>query len=143
MGKCIVVGVDGSEHARRAVEWCAEHAAGFGAEVVAVHAIEMPVYAAPTMAYVPIPPMNDDDRRALQAVVHDEWCAALVEAHTPFRAVVTDGSPAVVLMETARAEDAMLVVTGRRGRGGFSELLLGSTSHSLTHHLDRPLVIVP
>ena len=31
----------------------------------------------------------------------------------------------------------------RRGRGGFAELLLGSTSHQLTHHVDRPLVIVP
>ena len=39
--------------------------------------------------------------------------------------------------------DADLVVTGKRGRGGFAELLLGSTSHVLSHHLDRPLVIVP
>lgn len=31
----------------------------------------------------------------------------------------------------------------RRGRGGFGKLLLGSTSHHLSHHLDRPLVIVP
>jgi nucleotide-binding universal stress UspA family protein len=48
-----------------------------------------------------------------------------------------------MLIEIARTEGAELVVTGRRGRGGFAELLLGSTSHQLTHHVDRPLVIVP
>jgi nucleotide-binding universal stress UspA family protein len=46
-------------------------------------------------------------------------------------------------MEFARKANADLIVTGRRGRGGFTELLLGSTSHALTHHADRPLVIVP
>ena len=46
-------------------------------------------------------------------------------------------------MKTADDESADLVVTGRRGRGGFAELVLGSTSYSLVHHLNRPLTIVP
>ena len=46
-------------------------------------------------------------------------------------------------MQAAKTEKADLVVTGKRGRGGFAELILGSTSHVLSHHLDRPLVIVP
>ncbi|MDQ1489432.1 MAG: Universal stress protein family [Actinomycetota bacterium] len=37
--KCIVVGTDGSEHARRASRWAADLAAQTGAEVVAVHAV--------------------------------------------------------------------------------------------------------
>jgi nucleotide-binding universal stress UspA family protein len=57
--------------------------------------------------------------------------------------LVVDGEPAPALMEAARTEGAALVVTGRRGHGGFKALLLGSTSHHLSHHLDRPLVIVP
>ena len=61
----------------------------------------------------------------------------------PFRVVLKDSDPALAIMQAAKSEDADLVVTGRRGRGGFAELVLGSTSHVLTHHLDRPLVIVP
>jgi nucleotide-binding universal stress UspA family protein len=143
MGMRIVVGVDGSDHSKRAVEWCARYAGALGADVVAVHALDQPVYALPTLAYVPIPPIDDEAREKLREVVRSDWCAPLERAGVPFRVVVEDGAPAVVILELARAEQADLVVTGRRGRGGFTELVLGSTSHSLSHHLDRPLVIVP
>ena len=139
----IVVGVDGSEHSARALAWCAKYAAALDADVVAVHAIEIPVFATPGVGYVPVPALNDRDREELAEVVRREWRAVLGDAAVPFRVVISDGSPAQVVIDVARKEDADLVVTGRRGRGGFAELLLGSTSHQLSHHLDRPLVIVP
>ena len=50
--------------------------------------------------------------------------------------------PANVIIEAAHREHADLVVTGNRGLNGFKEMLLGSTSHHLAHHLARPLVII-
>jgi len=139
----IVVGVDGSAHAARAVRWCAEHASGLDAEVVAVHAVDLPVYAAPGMLTMPYPPLNEQQMHDLRELVTGDWCKPLADAGVAYRALVVEGSPTTVLMDAARTEDAMLVVVGRRGRGGFAELMLGSTSHQLTHHLDRPLVIIP
>jgi nucleotide-binding universal stress UspA family protein len=139
----IIVGVDGSPESARAVEWCAAHAAQLGAEVVVVHSIEMPVYAASGFGAVPLPIPTAPDREALRAVVDGEWCAALSEANVAFRSVVTEGGAAASIIEVADKEGADLVVTGRRGHGGFAELLLGSTSHQLAHHIGRPLVIVP
>lgn len=139
----IIVGVDDSEHSQRAVAWCAKYAPALDAEVVAVHAIETPVYAVPTMAYVPIPPLSEEDRLRLHDTIRSEWCGELERARVTYRVVSAEGPPASVIIEVAEREDADLVVTGRRGRGGFAELVLGSTSHSLTHHLQRPLVIVP
>jgi nucleotide-binding universal stress UspA family protein len=139
----IVVGVDGSPESARAVEWCAAHAASMDAEVVAVHAIEMPVYAASGFGAVPLPVPSEPDREALHSRIQSEWCAPMGNAKVRFRVVVADGAPAPAIMQIAEKEAADLVVTGRRGRGGFAELLLGSTSHQLSHHLDRPLVIVP
>jgi nucleotide-binding universal stress UspA family protein len=141
----IVVGVDGSLPSKRAVEWCATYAAALGAEVVAVHAIDIPANIAPAMVSFPTPVMqiSDADRADLEDIATREWCAPLDKATVPFRVIIRDGAPALVIMQAASDEDAELVVTGKRGRGGFAELILGSTSHVLSHHLDRPLVIVP
>jgi Universal stress protein UspA and related nucleotide-binding proteins len=138
----IVVGVDGSEHSLRAVAWCAKYAGALGAEVIALHAIVLPVYPS-TVGFFALPDYTPEDRKKLRAVLVDQWCEPLTRAKVPFRAVLADGYPTNVVRETAEREDADLVVVGRRGLGGFTELLLGSTSHSLSHHLDRPLVVVP
>ncbi len=141
----IVVGVDGSDPSQRAVRWCAEYAKSCGAEVVAVHSLDIPVYVSSAFGVVPIPtPLPPEpDRDQFRTLVEQQWCAPLAAAGVAFRVVIEDGTPAPTIMDVARREAVDLVVTGRRGRGGFAELLLGSTSHHLSHHLDRPLVIVP
>jgi nucleotide-binding universal stress UspA family protein len=143
MGMKILVGVDGSEPSMRAVEWCAEHADALVAEVVAVHAVDLPVVVSPISPGFALPRFDPADREELTRVATEEWCAPLAQASVPFRLVLRDGAPALTLMQVAKDEDADLVVTGTRGRGGFAELLLGSTSHALSHHLHRPLLIHP
>jgi nucleotide-binding universal stress UspA family protein len=139
----ILVGVDGSEPSRRAVEWCAEHGPALDAEVVAVHAVDLPVVVSPISPGFSLPRFEPADREELTRIVTEDWCAPLARASVPFRVTVRDGAPALSMMQAAKDEDADLVVTGSRGRGGFSELLLGSTSHALSHHLGRPLLIIP
>jgi len=139
----IIVGVDGSASSNRAVAWCVAHASALDAEVIAVHSIEMPVYAASGFGTVPLPVPSEPDHEAIRELMERDWCAPLTEAKIPVQAIVAEGSPAAAIIAVAKREDADLVVTGRRGLGGFKELLLGSTSHELSHHVDCPLVIVP
>ncbi len=138
-----MVGVDGSDPARRAVEWCAAHAEALRAEVVVVHALETPTYAGAGPPYIWLKSPTPEQREARHDLVARDWCKPLADAGVPFRVVIIDGEPAPALMEAATREDAALIVTGRRGHGGFKKLVLGSTSHHLVHHLGRPLVIVP
>jgi nucleotide-binding universal stress UspA family protein len=56
------------------------------------------------------------------------------------RRVVVHSQPARALLE--HAGRAQLVVVGTRGRGGFTGLLLGSTSQQLVHHAPCPLLVV-
>jgi hypothetical protein len=101
------------------------------------------MYFGAGMGSIPTPPMSMEQRDELHDVVLCDWCKPLADAGVTHRAVLIEGRPALALTQAARTEQADFVVTGRRGRGGFAELILGSTSHELTHHLDRPLVIVP
>jgi nucleotide-binding universal stress UspA family protein len=54
--------------------------------------------------------------------------------------VVDDRHPAEALLDASREAD--LLVVGARGRGGFSELMLGSVSHSVVLHAVCPVVVV-
>lgn len=57
-----------------------------------------------------------------------------------FNRTVRDGAGAAVLAELSTRAD--LVVVGSRGRGGFTGMLLGSTSQSVLHHTRCPVLVV-
>jgi nucleotide-binding universal stress UspA family protein len=120
----------------------ADHAAALDSEVIVVYAVDLPVTA--TAAKHPLPSlMKPEEHEELENLVARDWCAPLAERGVVFRVVLEDGRPAPAIIDAAHDADAQLVVTGRRGRGGFAELVLGSTSYHLIHHLDRPLLLVP
>lgn len=53
--------------------------------------------------------------------------------------MVTRDRPVRALL--THAADAQLLVVGSRGRGGFSGMLLGSTSQALIYHAPCPLLV--
>ena len=81
--------------------------------------------------------------RSTDIVFHLACLGVRRSTYSPGEIHEVNGSATVGLLNAARDEDADLVVVGRRGLGGFAELLLGSTSHQLSQHLGRPLLIVP
>jgi nucleotide-binding universal stress UspA family protein len=52
-------------------------------------------------------------------------------------------SVAKTINEVAREIDARLIVCGQRGRGPFARAVLGSVSHQLSAHAERPVLIAP
>ena len=139
----IVVGVDGSEASARAVQWCADHAGPLNAEVVVAHAIDLPVLYGNPLEIMPVPGLSEGQRDELRDIVTHDWCKQLADTGAEYRVRLVDGPPALAIIQVADEEHAELVVTGRRGRGGFAEMVLGSTTYALTHHLKRPFLIVP
>jgi nucleotide-binding universal stress UspA family protein len=133
----VVVGVDGSPDAERALEWAAELAADLGVEVVAVHVIgllsHLQGHEEPAQAH----------RGELYQRLAGEWTVALRRRHVPHRVEVVDGNPVTGLLATASVHGASMVVVGSRGSGGFPGLQLGSTGHQLAQHATLPVTIVP
>ena len=138
----VIVGVDGSECARAALAFAAAEAAlrGAGLRIVSVWSLAPAVYAggfAPGFDRETI----DAFREATETVVKDAIAEAKrLQPSLVVDACVIEGSAAEVLLNEAR--DAILIVVGNRGRGGFASLLLGSVSQQVVHHAACPVVVV-
>jgi nucleotide-binding universal stress UspA family protein len=135
----IVVGIDGSDAANRALEWATLEARLRDARLRIVHAwLEIFVegyFAAPAMYE------RDAVERAARAVL--DKATASVRSESPDVDVdpaLVHGQAATVLLE--EADTATMVVVGSRGRGGFAELVMGSVSHRVVHHAKCPVVVV-
>ncbi len=132
----VIVGVDGSSNAQRALAVAAEIARRFDLDLAVFHAIGLMTVI--EGEHVPSEGHRDDLERLLRL----EWCAALADDRSLcWRAELVYGSPADVLMKMGTGVDASFVVVGSRGVG--DEQALGSTSHHVVHHCDRPVVVVP
>jgi nucleotide-binding universal stress UspA family protein len=71
------------------------------------------------------------------AVARDAGLEA--EAHTTTRS----GNAAYTILDEAKAAGATMIVMGSRGLSGVRSLVLGSVSHAVLNHADRPVLIVP
>lgn len=139
----IVVGVDGSAGATRALHWAIALAKRTGAQIVAAH-VAQPIASEVAAMYGFVAPVTVPDwEDEVQRLFEFEWCLPLRGSGIPFRMIFEDGSPGPGLVEVAQREAAGLIVTGSRGLGGFRELIIGSVSHYVIQHTDIPVVVVP
>ena len=137
----IVVGIDGSDHSKKALRWALDEARLRDASLDVVSAWMLPVYAT---GYGFAPGDLIDPK-----IIGDGAAAQLDETVTEVTGDATDvtltrksveGMAAQVLVE--EAEGADLLVVGSRGRGGFAGLLLGSVSQQCAQHASCPVVII-
>ena len=132
----VVVGVDGSANAQRALGVAADLARRLDVDLVVLHALGLMTVI--EGRHVPSEGHRDD----IEQLLRTEWCRSLQRDRSlRWRAEIVYGSPADVLLNQGTDLDASLVVVGSRGIG--DELALGSTSHHVVHHCDRPVVVVP
>lgn len=139
----IIVGVDGSAHSRRALEW-AVHEAAVRHTPLTVLTVNQAVagYFTSPVAY---PGDPERARHALEAA-QQETDSVLAQTDADSRPPsvtvrAVTGLPAEELLSAAAGAD--MIVVGSRGAGGFKRLLLGSVSTQLTHHAHCPVVVIP
>ncbi len=139
----IVVGIDGSDNAHRALDWALKEAAAHHAPLTVLTVYEVAV-SAWTGNPIILPPDRDElekTRRRVEEIV----AKAATQAGDPGPASITVraeiGLAARVLIEASG--DADLLVVGSRGSGGFARALLGSVTQQVVQHAESPVVIVP
>jgi len=134
----VVVGVDGSQNARRALEWAVAEARARGVGLLVVHG-----WTAPFVGGYAFAAVSFDHRlveEGARAMV-EEVVADVDTSGVPLEIRVTQGSGAGVVLD--HASDASLVVVGSRGLTGFTRWLLGSVSHQVVLHAPGTAVVVP
>jgi nucleotide-binding universal stress UspA family protein len=134
----IVVGIDGSEQSTHALHWAQCLATTAGAQLEAVAAWQLPLAAE---WGTPSVPYNWDPEADMDKLLTQTVDAAFgADRPSDLRLVVTEGHPARVLLE--RSADALMLVVGSRGHGGFAGLLLGSISANVAEHASCPVLVV-
>ncbi len=135
-----VVGIDGSEHSRRGLEWTVGQAAVHGATVEAVLAWQYPFEERPfSPSRDDLMGLEADWTDTLDRVVGEVGVGQLGE---PIACAILSAPHAgAALVE--HAKDADLLVVGTRGRGGFLGLLFGSVADYCLHQATCPTAFVP
>jgi nucleotide-binding universal stress UspA family protein len=137
----VVVGIDGSAHARKAAHWAAVEADRRHAQLRLVHAYTLPIagYAGYSMA------PND-----LGAIMRVEGTAMLRDVAAELRAEHPSLDVAIRLFQgdavqalRRESERARLTVVGSRGNGRVSGVLLGSVAMAITSHGTAPVAVIP
>lgn len=135
----IVVGIDGSQGGRRALEWAVQEATTRGGTVQVVFAwswdgIEIgPVVAAD----------RDSALERAQRILRTEVKSATAGLESPpsVAAEAVEGPPAAVL--TKAAQNADLLVLGSHGHGRLRHSVLGSVSDECVRRSACPVVVIP
>jgi nucleotide-binding universal stress UspA family protein len=136
--------VDGSEGSMAALQVAAEEAALREASLRVVAAWE--VSYAVAGEYVFDSHFYEESRdKALQhaTAVANEAVARVAKLQPSVHCEprVLEGHEVEVLLE--QTKDAVLIVLGTRGHGGFTGMLLGSISQQVVHHAQCPVLLVP
>jgi nucleotide-binding universal stress UspA family protein len=138
----IIVGVDGSGHSQRALEWAMHEAAirHLPLSVLTVHPAIVGYFGG-----VVTTPQDMELTEQVQAAVKaetDKVLAALDGGHPESVTVrAVHGFPVEELVNASKEAD--MIVLGSRGVGGFSRLMLGSTAAQVVEHAHCPVLIVP
>lgn len=138
----ITVGIDGSSHSARALEWALNEAAIRHARltVLTIHSVAVSGWSGNPIL---LPGDAEDQEKARQAAEELTLKAAsqLGEAQPASITVrAVTGFPAEELIKASG--DADLLVVGSRGAGGFAKLIMGSVSDQVAHHAHCPVAVV-
>ncbi|MET8997544.1 universal stress protein [Amycolatopsis sp. NPDC004169] len=136
----VAVGIDGSPNSEQAIAVAFEEASLRGVPLVAVHAWNDIVYedTRGTARILTQPESLEEGEDRLLTERLAGWPEKYPDVE--IRRVLVRDRPRHALLRIS--EEAQLVVVGSRGRGGFTGMLLGSTSQALVQHAECPVLVV-
>jgi nucleotide-binding universal stress UspA family protein len=135
MANVIVVGYDGADGAKAALDQALEICTDLGAQLVVVFGYGIPIPERQSKDYVDAL-REVGDKTTTEALERAAQRGVSASAEVVFEKAV----PALV--DAAAKHDARMIVVGSHGERALAGALLGSVSHKLVHVAERPVLVV-
>jgi len=140
MYKKILVPLDGSELARKALDHAEELAKTYGAEIILLQVVRfMPIYGSPEL----VTPLIVDEKQKEGA---ERYLTKLAEemktrGHKVTAIVKTGQQVAVEIIDFAKKSGVDLIVMCTHGRSGITHWALGSVTHKVLTRAQTPVLL--
>jgi nucleotide-binding universal stress UspA family protein len=146
----ILVAIDGSDHAWKALDLAADLAKLHGARLLVLHVVPYEPLPDSLRAFAAAEhiPLEEELGRFHQARTLGDQLARRAEAVAKKKGVpavesrAVEGNPADEILEAAKAEGVDMIVLGNRGLSQTKTLFLGSVSHKVVNHAECTCVTV-
>jgi nucleotide-binding universal stress UspA family protein len=136
----ILVAVDGSAHATRALDEAVDLARAANSRLTLISVASRTSWRFMAGPYAGLLPTQEDADKEAQATLRQ--AAGRLDDDMPVTTIVGQGTAAAAIIRHAADGGHDLIVMGSRGRGGAAAALLGSVSHSVLNHSHVPVLIV-
>jgi nucleotide-binding universal stress UspA family protein len=150
--KKILVAYDGSEQAKRAIDYAADMANTCGGALLVltvVPRVTLPVFPDEGFGSAPLTTAQDfgvyqEKMQAMYQKSQEDIMKDIAE-HFPkleAEAILLEGRPSSTIVEQAEKNGVDLIVIGSRGLGGISGWILGSTSRRVVESCTKPVLVI-
>jgi nucleotide-binding universal stress UspA family protein len=143
--RCILVPLDGSRLAERAVPLAIALAEKFGSEILLLRVLDIPEPTAPTSHLE----VTIGWVREARAHAHEEarsylekWQQNIYHQGIAVRALMRDRSAPEDILEVADSEKIDLIVMSAHGQGGRARWTFGSVADKVARHSPCPVLLV-
>ncbi len=143
MFKHVLVPVDGSEHAARAVDIASDLVKHYGAKLTLIHILTRAGgdrVPEGLESYVDIENIRISEHDVIKSVGREILAKAKTRARekgvTDCTTLLENGDPTQQIAQAVKNGGVDLIVMGRRGLGDLGGLLLGSVSHKVAQAVD-------
>jgi len=141
--KTVIVGVDGSSNAQRALEVAVDMVADDGTvHVVTAHHATSSRGTADLLASIPEEFRNTFDMLAVPRGQLEDAKAFLVRNEVEHRGHLVEGHPAGEILDLADEVDADLIIVGSRGLGRATRFIRGSVSSRVATHAKTSFMVI-
>jgi nucleotide-binding universal stress UspA family protein len=146
----ILVPVDGSDHAEKAVEFAANSALQNDATMLLLHVFKPTAIPPAVHDYIKAEGLHESPSSVYHQSLETTGQEILDEAAAKAKSLgvskvemaLVEGDPAETIIEYAKEHEYDIIIIGSRGLGGVKSLFLGSVSTKVCHATDRTCITV-